>query len=408
MPGVLTAGREDVQDRPSITVARRRVTRLDFDGRQDGRPSWTGVGEPGPDAQAPSGDPLEPRLRGGLLEDLLGRPAGDPFEVMAVEDARVRSRSFSDLTRQPLRPTTPEWRRSSTTWIPAVAETARSKTLFPGDVAVHVRSPFAIFPDPLAPEEGLEDRLADRGDHPVRRPGSRDRYDVDLEADSGASAGVLEARMPGLDDGSKTGVVVREFWAPKVRGVPQGQALVYAGAGPQGGGQPLRLAALRDVPRHALPGPLLADVLHRAGHQPADRAQQDPEPDRRERQRASATRRWPSPARPTSSGTACPGSVLLFDDTLQNSLPQFLQVPEMPGYVQNRVPQLSSHADSPASTRSPRATSPRASRQPRRSTSSRRPTTPASAPTSRTWRRRSRTPASASSSSSPSTTPTTA
>jgi hypothetical protein len=147
--------------------------------------------------------------------------------------------------------------------------------------------PLAVLhlPGPPHPRGGTRGvRVADRGDDPVRPVGQgalRHRAAGGLHRPGRGAGG---AGCP-ADTDTKTGVVVREFWAPKGNEFPNGKHCVWAGDrilkeddNPYGW---LPYVMFRGTP---VPGKVLADVLHRAGHQPADRAQQDPEPDRRERQ----------------------------------------------------------------------------------------------------------------------------
>jgi hypothetical protein len=224
-----------------------------------------------------------------------------------------------------------------------VRETVGRKTVPTGDVAVHVRSPFEIFPDELAPETGLEDAEW-IGEEVVQSVEYlRSRYDVDLEPDSTAQAGISESRIPGFygsEQPQKIGVVTREFWAKPSTEFPSGKHVVYAGdevlqeADNDYGWLPYVMFRGTPVPGRFWPTCFSEQAispqteLNKTLSQIAENGQRVGNPPLAESRQANVE--W----------NGLPGERIKFDDTMANSLPQFLQVPEMPGYIQNRIPQL--------------------------------------------------------------------
>jgi hypothetical protein len=342
MPGVLTQVAKMSKMRPSMSVAPSSGDQLDFDAAK--------MGETVLDEKWESLDLTRKRRQAilwsrvcaaGFWKICWDDRRGDPFEVMAVDDGAGQDKILLGPDQQPLRSDDPTVAAVLNNVDPAVAETARAKTLFPGDVMVAVRSPFAIFPDPLAPEEGLEDTDWLIEESIVSPAYIRDRYNVDLEADTSASAGVMESRMPGLEgDGSKVGVIVREFWARKCAEFPQGQKVVYAQ------GQVLEAG---NNPYGWLPHVMFRGTPYPGRFWPTCFTEQSISPQTelnniKSQIHENAARVGNPPLAKSRqadvSWDGLPGSVLEYNDTLQNSLPSFLQVPEMPAYIQNLVPEL--------------------------------------------------------------------
>ncbi len=104
------------------------------------------------------------------------------------------------------------------------------KTIGKGEVELAVRSPFDIFPDPLA--TSLEDArwIIDES---VRSPEYvKDRYGVDLKADAPAQVGIVESgfHTAGVDAaaGEHVGVRVYELWEPPSASCPEGRRMAWA------------------------------------------------------------------------------------------------------------------------------------------------------------------------------------
>lgn len=109
-------------------------------------------------------------------------------------------------------------------------EGLKTKTVAMGDVCVDVVSPFNFYPDPLATSiSELEKAYEEK----VRSPEYvKQRYGVELEADSAPPAGPVEARLMSslTPQGNTTykGVKVFEFWAKPSSTFPKGKRVVWA------------------------------------------------------------------------------------------------------------------------------------------------------------------------------------
>lgn len=101
-----------------------------------------------------------------------------------------------------------------------------------GDIRVNVRSPFDVYVDPLAGDEGMASArwLIEEA---VRAPEDvQDRYGLEQlpKADSDASPGIFESRRPGtngLSQDEKVGVRVFELWEKPTRRFPEGRHVVW-------------------------------------------------------------------------------------------------------------------------------------------------------------------------------------
>jgi hypothetical protein len=268
---------------------------------------------------------------------------GDPFVVLQAEVPDVGSQILTTPGGGPLRSDDPAAAAvlSNLGQVnPEVAATVSERSLYPGEVAVHVRSPFAIFPDPLTPEEGLEESAWLIEETIQSQAWVKQHFDVEMEEDSQTGAGIMDARMPGMDSSPKQGVVVREFWAPKGAEFPNGKHTVWAGG---------RILRESDNEYGWLPYVMFRGTPVPGNFWPTCFTEQAISPQTELNaslsQISENSRRIGNPPLAQSRQSnvewdGLPGSKILFDDTLANSLPQFLQVPEMPVYAQNRVPQI--------------------------------------------------------------------
>jgi hypothetical protein len=103
-----------------------------------------------------------------------------------------------------------------------------------GDLAFSVRSPFDIYPDPLATRLGDCRYIIDAT---VRSPEYVSaRYGKDVSPDAPPQTGILEQRYAGLSvnihqDSERTGVKVYELWEIPSRECPQGRRVVWCDQG---------------------------------------------------------------------------------------------------------------------------------------------------------------------------------
>jgi hypothetical protein len=113
--------------------------------------------------------------------------------------------------------------------MPEMDDVLGRKTIGGGDIVLHVRSPFDLYPDPLA--TCIEDCrwLIDES---VRSPEYvKDHYGKDIQPDAPAMVGVVESgyHSTAVDQqaGEHIGIRVYELWEPASKGNPDGRHLVF-------------------------------------------------------------------------------------------------------------------------------------------------------------------------------------
>lgn len=227
---------------------------------------------------------------------------------------------------------------------PEIAEQMQVKTVAQGDICVEVRSPMEILVDPLAGEEGLssaewliEDSV--RSQEYVLR-----RYGVELPEDADAVAGLAESRMgPSMDSssgGNAKGVRVQELWARPSSKHPKGRYVVWAGK---------KILHEDDHPYDELPYVMFQGMPVPGRFWPTSMVEQlrpiQTELNKTRSQMRENAARIGNPALLKSrlanvDYTGLPGEVIEYDDISQNSIPAYLQPPEMPAYVQTEVDRI--------------------------------------------------------------------
>lgn len=266
--------------------------------------------------------------RGDMLEVFVG-PEGD---VLKDSNGRPMSTNRQDV-RQIIGGMPDEVRAG-----------IKTKRIHMGDVHVEVRTPFEIYPDPLAAEEGIESAewVIEEA---VRSPGYvEERYGVELEPDAEAVAGIAESRLPGIGTdtagGNRDGVLVRELWMKPCGKHPRGRHVVWAGG---------RVLREEHNPYPWLPYVMFRGVPVPGRFWPSSVTEQlispQTELNKRRAQIAENAQRIGNPPLMKSrqanvEWTGLPGEEVVYDDTMPNSLPQFLQVPEMPGYVREDIQRI--------------------------------------------------------------------
>lgn len=216
------------------------------------------------------------------------------------------------------------------------------KTVAKGDLSLEPRTPFEIFPDPLAGEEGLSgaDYLIEEVVHSpeyVRR-----RWNVDVEADSHAISGIAESRMPMPGntpaDVPVKGVKLRELWAKPSSRFPGGRHVVWT-----------KNQVLKDDrnPYPWLPYVMFRGVPVPGRFWPSSVTEQlispQTELNKRKSQIAENAIRIGNPSLLRSSNSdveydGLPGEEIVFQDTgSPNAIPSWLAPPELPGYVREDV-----------------------------------------------------------------------
>jgi hypothetical protein len=220
----------------------------------------------------------------------------------------------------------------------SVAGEVEVKKLAVGDIHVELKTPFEIYVDPLATEDGLESArwVIEKA---VRSPSYlKERYKVDIEPDADAPQGITESRT--ASTGGREGVNVYEYWSRPSPEEPRGKHVVWVkGQTLLNEDNPyddLPYVMFRGIP---VPGRFWPDSvvsqlispqteLNKIISSIAENAQRIGNPAILKSRQANVE--W----------TGAIGEEILFDDTMPNSVPQFLQVPEIPGYVRERIDRI--------------------------------------------------------------------
>jgi len=210
-----------------------------------------------------------------------------------------------------------------------------------GDVRVDVVSPFHFFPDPLATSMS---ELTQCFEEKVRSPDYiKERYGEDMEPDTEAPIGPVESRifsslMPGLGTGYK-GIKVYEFWSKPCATYPKGKRVVWA--------QDKML--VEEEPLDPMPYVMFSGIKVPNRFWPTAVTTQLRGPqialNKLESQIQENANRLGNPAILKSrqanvyyGGT--PGEEILYDSTVTDAVPQYLQPPNMPNYVIERVQRI--------------------------------------------------------------------
>jgi hypothetical protein len=224
-----------------------------------------------------------------------------------------------------------------------IRQQTKQQTVLMGDPRIDVRTPFEMFPDALATEDGLES---------CRRIGEEAVYDPEdvyrwfgkrLEPDAVATPGVVEARFGGSgwdQNGRKQGVKVREWWCLPCADYKAGCHAVYVPSTDE-------ILLVEENPYPWLPYVMFRGLLRPGSFWCAgidDLISPQTELNKSLSQIAENAERIGNPPLAKPSGADFdnedawqPGTVLEYQDSgSPQAAPHFLQVPELPGYVQNR------------------------------------------------------------------------
>lgn len=226
--------------------------------------------------------------------------------------------------------------------LPPEAQAQVSSTkMAQGDARVEVKSPFQLAVDPLLDESVLEEAEFIIEDAVRSVAYMKDRYDVELEPDTDAVSGMAEARMPELrrgefsgGTGKYRGVRVFELWAkPSSRYGQAGKRAVWTAK---------QVLLEEDNPYDVLPYAMFAGVPVSGRFWPTSVTEQarplNVELNKSRSQVRENAARFGNPAMLQARHadveyTGLPGETILFDATLAESVPAYLQPPEMPSYV---------------------------------------------------------------------------
>jgi hypothetical protein len=273
------------------------------------------------------------------------RTLGDPIQLLKYaaghqyEGQLARAQNGSYLTPDKLPGLPPE-----------MADQLEQQTIWTGDLRVDLRTFFHIYPDPLSSEDGLEsaDWLIEDAIYGLDY--ARSRFpDVELHADAPAQAGISESRMPFADTGDNNdpgagkGIRIREYWRKPSAAEPNGRYACWAND-----------KMLAEGPN---PYPWLPYVMFRGIPVPGRFYPDSPvtslispqvQVNKLLSQFAENSERIGNPPllEPTTTDTdmdwkGLPGEKIRFSPMGgPDSLPQFMQVPELPAYSQNLLQTL--------------------------------------------------------------------
>lgn len=227
-----------------------------------------------------------------------------------------------------------------------VGQPVGKKAIARGDVAVEVRTPFELFPDPLTGEEGLSSaewviEEVVQSEEYVRR-----RFGADIEADTDAINGIAESRMPvpgtaGAAGEPAKGVKVRELWARPSSKFAKGRHVVWVKD---------RVLQEDHNPYPWLPYIMFRGIPTPGRFWPGSVTEQlispQTELNKRKAQIGENAARIGNPPLVRSSASdfewqGLPGEEIVFQDTgTPAAMPQFMQVPELPGYIREDVQRI--------------------------------------------------------------------
>jgi hypothetical protein len=221
-----------------------------------------------------------------------------------------------------------------------------TKRINMGDVCVEVRSPFQIFPDPLATEDGLESAEWLIEECVYSEEYVKTRYGVELEPNATAQAGIVESRFPGFAGfgslagaGRKNGVKLRELWATRSSTFPRGRYVVWGDD---------EVLYEDDNPYPWLNYAMFRGVVEPGRFWPSSPIDDARDPqvriNKRESQVDNNADRIGNPPflNPVTSDVEwhnLPGEEIQFTPTGgPDSQPRFMEVPELPGYIREDIP----------------------------------------------------------------------
>jgi hypothetical protein len=223
------------------------------------------------------------------------------------------------------------------------------KSVAMGDICVDLRNFFQIVVDPLANEEGLDsagwlidESVYSRDYCRIHFPDFYDRLNFDADP----TAGAMESRMPfgGVYDASTTaagkGIVLREFWSPDKQCIwAPNDNLTLKEDRNEYPWLPYVMFRGQPAPGRFWPHSVVTDARPR---------QVDLNKTASQIEDNGARIGNPPLLRPSSLGEdvdwqGLPGEIIDYQDTgSETAVPRFMQVPEMPSYIQNNAERIES------------------------------------------------------------------
>lgn len=219
----------------------------------------------------------------------------------------------------------------------------QTKQIARGDITVDVLSPFEVFPDPLATyihdaEWVIEEKV--RSKEYVK-----DKYGIDAKEDADAPIGVAESRMFTAGSGDETykGVAVREYYGKASNKHPEGLWAVWIND------KIVKYEPLSKSPYVDCPYVMFRSQPIPGRFWPTSITSQlrGPQTDLnkiKSQIRENAIRLGNASVMISRQAnvdyTGIPGEEIFFDDTLPNSMPQFLRPPDLPVYVLQEIDRI--------------------------------------------------------------------
>ena len=195
----------------------------------------------------------------GFIKTTWDPNQGAGVEVMVYPQADPSGAAHPEAGQAVVNPQTQRVLRPGE--LPQVESMLERKSIGGGDVRLEVRSPFDIFPDPLA---GSMEDLRWLIDESVRSPEYvREHYDKDVRADSAPMVGIVESGFHGAavesSKGDSIGVRVYELWEASSPSCPEGRHMVFTEKEElyQGPNEYARSDGTRRIPYIMFPGVLV-------------------------------------------------------------------------------------------------------------------------------------------------------
>jgi hypothetical protein len=217
-----------------------------------------------------------------------------------------------------------------------------TKTIFQGDVVVETRSPFELLPDPMA--ESIEDAEWVIEEVIQSEEYVKSHFDVNLTGDTEVSAGPADSRyFPSWQMGASSsykGVKVRELWVKPCPSYENGKHVVWAKD---------KILLDEDNVYEELPYVMFKGVPVPGRFWPTSIVEQLREPqielNKIKSQIRENAQRIGSPAllKDRFSNTkysGVPGEEISYDSTGPNSIPRYLEPPNMPPYVIQEIERI--------------------------------------------------------------------
>jgi hypothetical protein len=279
----------------------------------------------------------------GFIKTYFDPTVGSSVEVLATPTGQL----LEGLQGGPVRAGGPEAQMAQQVASQAGQELV-VRRVSQGEIRCEVRSPFQIFPDPLADAfeevEWLIEESIKSAEY-VRR-----RYGVLVEPDTPANPGLVQARMggwPAQSSGGYKGVRIREYWCKPNADHPDGYRVTWVAKGEKGiNGQklasdeqpfdpmPYVMFGCIPVPGRLWPTSIVEQLRGPQTELNKVRSQMAENRNRVGNPTVLASKQAVQDSEKFTQALTMPGGVAFYDDGgSPNAIPTFLQAPGLPAYV---------------------------------------------------------------------------